>query len=63
MVETNEITFAQLNQFYTPGDLRFSQEVNCEENLVDGRVAGHLGASDGLKTLSLHVCVCLHFVM
>ncbi len=31
--------------------------------LVDGRVAGHLGAADGLKTLSIHVCVCPHFGM
>ncbi len=30
---------------------------------VDGRVAGHLGAAVGLKTLSIHVCVCPHFGM
>ncbi len=33
------------------------------EPFVDGRVAGHLGAADGLKTLSIHVCVCPHFGM
>ncbi len=26
-------------------------------------VAGHLGAADGLKTSSIHVCVCPHFGM
>ncbi len=31
--------------------------------LVDGRVAGHLGAAVGLKTLSIHVCICPHFGM
>ena len=31
--------------------------------VVDGRVAGHLGAADGLKTLSIHACVCPHFGM
>ncbi len=31
--------------------------------IIDGRVAGHLGAADGLKTLSIHVCVCPHFGM
>ncbi len=31
--------------------------------IVDGRVAGHLGAANGLKTLSIHVCVCPHFGM
>ncbi len=30
---------------------------------VDGRVAGHLGAAVGLKTHSIHVCVCPHFGM
>ncbi len=29
----------------------------------DGRVAGHLGAAVGLKTLSIHVCICPHFGM
>ncbi len=29
--------------------------------IIDGRVAGHLGAADGLKTLSIHMCVCPHF--
>ncbi len=32
-------------------------------SLVDGRVAGHLGPAVGLKTLSIHVCVCPHFGM
>ncbi len=32
-------------------------------HLVDGRVAGHLGPAVGLKTLSIHVCVCPHFGM
>ncbi len=32
-------------------------------DLIDGRAAGHLGAADGLKTLSIHVCVCPHFGM
>ncbi len=31
--------------------------------LVDGLVAGHLGAAVGLKTLSIHVCICPHFGM
>ena len=31
--------------------------------VFDGRVAGHLGAADGLKTLSIHMCVCPHFGM
>ncbi len=31
--------------------------------LIDGRVAGHLGAAVGLKTLSIHVCICPHFGM
>ncbi len=31
--------------------------------LVDGRVAGHLGDAVGLKTLSIHVCICPHFGM
>ncbi len=31
--------------------------------LIDGRVAGHLGDAVGLKTLSIHVCVCPHFGM
>ncbi len=31
--------------------------------LFDGRVAGHLGDAVGLKTLSIHVCVCPHFGM
>ncbi len=29
--------------------------------IVDGRAAGHLGAADGLKTSSIHVCVCPHW--
>ncbi len=33
------------------------------KGVFDGRVAGHLGAADGLKTLSIHVCVCPHFGM
>ncbi len=28
-------------------------------DIFDGRVAGHLGAADGLKTLSIHACVRL----
>ncbi len=32
-------------------------------DIFDGRVAGHLGAADGLKTSSIHVCVCPHFGM
>ncbi len=31
--------------------------------LVDGRGSGHLGPAVGLKTLSIHVCVCPHFRM
>ncbi len=31
--------------------------------LIDGRIAGHLGAADSLKTSSIHVCVCPHFGM
>ena len=31
--------------------------------LVDCRVAGHLGDAVGLKTLSIHVCICPHFGM
>ncbi len=31
--------------------------------VIDGRVAGHLGAVDGLKTSSIHVCVCPLFGM
>ncbi len=30
---------------------------------VDGRVAGHLGDAVGLKTFSIHVCICPHFGM
>ncbi len=30
---------------------------------VDGRGSGHLGPAVGLKTLSIHVCVCPHFGM
>ncbi len=30
---------------------------------VNGRVAGHLGAADGLKTSSIHVCIGPHFGM
>ncbi len=33
------------------------------KGLIDGSVAGHLGTADGLKTLSIHVCVCPHFGM
>ena len=36
---------------------------NWSGELVDGRVAGHLGDAVGLKTLSIHVCVCPHFGM
>ncbi len=32
-------------------------------DIVDGRVAGHLGAAVSLKTLGIHVCVCPHFGM
>ena len=31
--------------------------------IFDGRVAGHQGDTVGLKTLSIHVCVCPHFGM
>ena len=31
--------------------------------IFDGRVAGHLGDAVGLRTLSIHVCVCPHFGM
>ncbi len=31
--------------------------------VVDGHVAGHLGPTVGLKTLSIHVCICPHFGM
>ncbi len=37
------------------------QKIN--KALIDGRVAGHLGAAVGKKTLSIHVCVCPHFGM
>ncbi len=40
--------------------------VNCRRVaflLVDGRGSGHLGPAVGLKTLSIHVCVCPHFGM
>ncbi len=30
---------------------------------VDGHGSGHLGPAVGLKTLSIHVCVCPHFGM
>ncbi len=33
------------------------------QKFIDGRVAGHLGPAVGLKTLSIHVCVCPHFGM
>ncbi len=36
---------------------------NWHTLLIDGRIADHLGAADGLKTLSIHVCVCPHFGM
>ncbi len=39
------------------------QERPLEIWLFDGRVAGHLGPTVGLKTLSIHVCVCPHFGM
>ncbi len=35
----------------------------CNNAIVDGRVAGHLGAADSLKTSSIHVCICPHFGM
>ncbi len=31
--------------------------------IVDGRGSGHLGPAVGLKTLSIHVCICPHFGM
>ncbi len=34
-----------------------------ETFLIDGRGSGHLGPAVGLKTLSIHVCVCPHFGM
>ncbi len=40
---------------------RIQREAFC--HFIDGRVAGHLGAAVGLKTLSIHVCVCPHFGM
>ncbi len=30
---------------------------------VDGRGSGHLGPAVGLKTLSIHECICPHFGM
>ncbi len=49
-----------------PSSLYFLQistgKVTVEDSVVvDGRVAGHLGAAVGLKTLSIHVCICPHF--
>ncbi len=41
----------------------FTRKATRTLNFVDGRVAGHLGAAVGLKTLSIHVCVCPHFGM
>ncbi len=32
-------------------------------DFIDGRGSGHLGPAVGLKTLSIHVCVCPHFGM
>ncbi len=33
------------------------------KSFFDGRGSGHLGPAVGLKTLSIHVCVCPHFGM
>ncbi len=33
------------------------------KTLIDGRGSGHLGPTVGLKTLSIHVCICPHFGM
>ncbi len=49
--------FGQFLQITSDGDTRV-----CTL-FVDGRVAGHLGDAVGLKTLSIHVCVCPHFGM
>ncbi len=43
--------------------LSFGSVVVIFVMIFDGRVAGHLGAAVGLKTLSIHVCVCPHFGM
>ncbi len=44
-------------------DSEFLGSVSLDSKLVDGRVAGHLGAAVGLKTLSIYVCICPHFGM
>ncbi len=40
----------------------WATETRCQE-VIDGRVAGHLGATDGLKTQGIHMCICPHFEM
>ncbi len=50
-------------------NVHFSQEttVHCvlpaNTLIFDGRGSIHLGPAVGLKTLSIHVCVCPHFGM
>ncbi len=48
------------DSLWTSGPETFAM---CVSLLIDGRVAGHLGDAVGLKTLSIHVCVCPHFGM
>ncbi len=52
----------QLNHAVTARTLKL-QLFPQPAQVVDGRVAGHLGDAVGLKTLSIHVCVCPHFGM
>ncbi len=49
-------------------DVQCSNKVLLKNSLmelavIDGRGSGHLGPAVGLKTLSIHVCVCPHFRM
>ncbi len=46
----------------------FSCFPSKHREIIDGRAAGHLGAAyldaaNGLKTSSIHVCICPHFGM
>ncbi len=40
-----------------------SEDVSVNFEYLMVAVAGHLGAAVGLKTLSIHVCICPHFGM
>ncbi len=44
-------------------DTKQTQNADTKEVYWWSRVAGHLGPAVGLKTLSIHVCVCPHFGM